>query len=122
MVLVLVLLVLVLVADEVLRSLLPLSVVVGPMVWLLPPPAPLLRLPLPLRASGLALPLAAYLGFDMANPSSAASLRAIDWVGLILPGVIGVGGAVVLWNYPITRERHATLQKWLARRALRASA
>ena len=69
---------------------------------------------------GLALPLAAYLGFDMANPSAAASLRAIDWVGLILPGVIGAGGAVVLWNYPITRQRHATLQKWLARRALRA--
>lgn len=69
---------------------------------------------------GLALPLAAYLGFDMANPSAAASLRAINWVGLILPGVIGAGGAVVLWNYPITRQRHATLQKWLARRAPRA--
>jgi Na+/melibiose symporter-like transporter len=71
---------------------------------------------------GLALPLAAYLGFDTANPSSAESLRAIDWVGLILPGVIALGGAVVLWNYPITRERHAVLQKWLARRASRVAA
>ncbi len=70
---------------------------------------------------GLALPLAAGLGFDMANPSSAESLRAINWVGLILPGIVSIGGAVVLWNYPITRERHATLRKWLARRVARAA-
>lgn len=69
---------------------------------------------------GLALPLAAALGLDLATPDSAASIRAIDWVGLILPGCAAIAGAIVLWNYPITRERHAVLQKWLLRRAERA--
>jgi Na+/melibiose symporter-like transporter len=71
---------------------------------------------------GLALPLAAALGFDVAAPGSAASLRAMEWVGLILPGIVGAGGAFVMWNYPITRARHAVLQKWLARRGARAAA
>jgi GPH family glycoside/pentoside/hexuronide:cation symporter len=71
---------------------------------------------------GLALPLAAALGFDLAAPGSAASLRALDWVGLILPGVVALGGAAILWNYPITAARHATLRKWLARRAARTAA
>jgi Na+/melibiose symporter-like transporter len=65
---------------------------------------------------GLALPLAAGLGFDVAAPGTAASIRALDWVGLILPGFVAIAAAMVLWNYPITRERHAILRKWLARR------
>lgn len=71
---------------------------------------------------GLALPLAAALGFDLASPGSAASLRALDWVGLILPGFIALGGAAILWNYPITAARHATLRRWLARRTARTGA
>jgi Na+/melibiose symporter-like transporter len=71
---------------------------------------------------GLALPLAAWLGFDPGAPGSAASVAAIDRVGLMLPGVAGVGGAIVLWNYPITRERHATLRRWLKRRTARVGA
>jgi Na+/melibiose symporter-like transporter len=71
---------------------------------------------------GLALPLAAGLGFDLGAPGSPASIRALDWVGLILPGVVAIGGALVLWNYPITAARHAVLRRWLARRAERLAA
>ncbi|MGA0100205.1 MAG: MFS transporter [Steroidobacteraceae bacterium] len=70
---------------------------------------------------GLALPLAAGLGFDQADPGSQASLRALDLVGLVLPGLIALGGAVVMWNYPITARRHALLRRWLARSAGRPS-
>jgi GPH family glycoside/pentoside/hexuronide:cation symporter len=68
---------------------------------------------------GLALPLTAWLGFSTATPDSPASIAALDWVGLILPGVVALGGAAVLWNYPLTRRRHAALQAWLQRRAQR---
>jgi GPH family glycoside/pentoside/hexuronide:cation symporter len=71
---------------------------------------------------GLALPLAAWLGFDPAAPDSAASIAAIDRVGLVLPLVVACAGAFVMWNYPITREKHAVLRKWLARRAARSGA
>lgn len=64
---------------------------------------------------GVALPLAAGLGFDQAEPGSPSSLRALGQVGLLLPGLIALGGALVMWNYPITAERHATLRRWLAR-------
>jgi Na+/melibiose symporter-like transporter len=70
---------------------------------------------------GVALPLAAWLGFDPTTPATEASIAAIDKVGLILPGCVAVGGAVVMWNYPITAARHAVLRRWLQRRVERSA-
>lgn len=65
---------------------------------------------------GIALPLAAALGFNPAVATTPEAINAIDWVGLILPGAIGLLGALVLFNYPIDQRRHRIIRKWLARR------
>jgi len=65
---------------------------------------------------GIALPLAAYLGFDPTAPSGPEALRALSIVALILPCVIGFFGAITLFNYPIDARRHSIIRRWLARR------
>jgi Na+/melibiose symporter-like transporter len=65
---------------------------------------------------GIALPLAAALGFDPTAAVSDQALRALSFVALILPCCIGIFGALILYNYPIDARRHAIIRRWLARR------
>ena len=66
----------------------------------------------------IALPLAAALGFDPSGPATPEANRALDIVALILPGVVGIAGAAILFNYPLSAERHAVIRKWLQRKGL----
>ena len=68
---------------------------------------------------GIALPLAASLGFNPAEASGPEALRALTIVALILPSCIGVFGAMILFNYPIDARRHSTIRRWLRRQAAR---
>jgi Na+/melibiose symporter-like transporter len=68
---------------------------------------------------GIALPLAGALGFDPTNPAS--PLGGLNLTALIVPGLIGIFGALLMFNYPIDARRHATIRRWLARRGLSPS-
>ena len=65
---------------------------------------------------GIALPLAAVLGFQPTAEVSEQALRALGIVALVLPCFIGFFGALILYNYPIDARRHAVIRRWLERR------
>ena len=62
---------------------------------------------------GLALPLAAALGFI---PATGAGTGALAFVALVLPLLLALPGAAVLFNYPIDERRHAEIRRELAAR------
>ena len=57
------------------------------------------------------------LGFNPAlahqTPGSVTALR---YVGLLLPCALMLGGAAVVWTYPVTRNRQRALQRRIDRR------
>ena len=65
---------------------------------------------------GIALPLASQLGFDPTNPES--PIQGLNVTALLVPGLIGIVGAVIMFNYPIDARRHAIIRRRLARRQL----
>ena len=65
---------------------------------------------------GLALALAGAFGFNPAEAPTPEGIAALKFVGLILPGAIGVFGALVLYNYPITAKVHDQIRRELAER------
>lgn len=69
---------------------------------------------------GIALPLAAALGFDPMVESSRGAIRALSIVALILPPCVGVFGAAILYSYPIDARRHGIIRRRLERLGLRA--
>ncbi len=64
---------------------------------------------------GIALPLAAALGFDPMAAPDAQALRALSIVALILPCFVGFFSVLILYNYPIDARRHAIIRRWLER-------
>ena len=66
---------------------------------------------------GIALPLAGLLGFDPAQGQ--ADLGGLSFVGLWLPLLLVLPGIGLLFNYPITAQRHAIVRRWLYRRESR---
>lgn len=64
---------------------------------------------------GIALPLAGALGFDPRVAATAEGLAGLRWVALYLPGLIGIAGALLLFNYPLTANRHAAIRRRLER-------
>jgi len=68
---------------------------------------------------GIALPLASLLGFDPTNVDS--PVAGLNLTALLVPGTIGIIGALIMFNYPIDARRHATIRRWLARRGLSPS-
>ena len=64
---------------------------------------------------GIALPLLGILGFQPTGENEAQAIRGLIFVGLFLPAVIGVAGAVLLYNHPINKHRHGVIRRWLAR-------
>jgi len=68
----------------------------------------------------------AFLIFDLSGlrigqPSTPSSDFGIITCYLLIPIVLHVSMAALCWNFPITRERHAIIQKRLAQRAERAA-
>lgn len=67
---------------------------------------------------GIALPLLGVMGFQPAGGNDAQALQGLAFVGLFLPGIIGLAGALILYNYPINKHRHGVIRRWLARKNL----
>ena len=67
---------------------------------------------------GIALPLLGILGFQPAGENDVQAVRGLIFVGLFLPAIIGVAGAVLLYNHPINKHRHGVIRRWLARKSL----
>jgi len=65
---------------------------------------------------GVALPLLDFLGFDPALPNTASDVMALKGVGLWLPSLILLPGALLLWTYPLNASRHNLIVRRLARR------
>ena len=67
---------------------------------------------------GVALPLLAVFGFNPVGDNTSTALNALRFIALVLPVLIGAVGAVVLYNHPLTAQRHAIIKRWLARKGL----
>jgi len=65
---------------------------------------------------GLALPLAGAMGFDPTTVNSPEGLRGLNLICLVLPLVLALPGAALLFHYPIDERRHLVIRRWLARR------
>jgi Na+/melibiose symporter-like transporter len=65
---------------------------------------------------GIGMPLAASLGFDPTNPDTA--IGGLNFTALILPGLLGLVGAAVMFHYPIDARRHAIIRRRLERLGL----
>lgn len=69
---------------------------------------------------GLALPVLAWAGFDPRGEThSQNSLNALIVVYCVVPTVFSLISLVIIWNYPVSRERHARLRAGLERRLSR---
>jgi len=67
---------------------------------------------------GIALPVAAWMGFDPQAGSAAASYDGIKFVSVILPGLIAAPAALLLFNYPIDEKRHTKIREELKLRGI----
>lgn len=65
---------------------------------------------------GIGMGLAGALGFDAAGTNTAEGVRALNMVALVLPMFIALPGMLMLFNYPLTRERHDEVRRSLAER------
>lgn len=63
---------------------------------------------------GVALPLAAWVGFNPQDPASATA--GLKFVSVILPIFFALPAAFMLFSYPITENRHRALRRRLVRR------
>ena len=64
---------------------------------------------------GIALPLAGALGFDPRIAATPEGLSGLRWAALYAPGLLGIAAAFVLFNYPLTAKRHASIKRRLER-------
>ncbi len=64
---------------------------------------------------GLALPLAAMLGYDPKMGADAAT-SGLNFVSVILPAIVAAPAAILLFSHPITEARHAEIRRELAER------
>ncbi|MCB1746913.1 MAG: MFS transporter [Gammaproteobacteria bacterium] len=69
-------------------------------------------------AAGIALPLVAVLGFDPVGVNDATGLRALHLSFCLVPELFFVASVAFIWNYPLTRARHAEVRAALAARAI----
>ena len=67
---------------------------------------------------GVALPVAAWLGFDPQLAGAAQSFAGLKFVAVILPGIIAAPAALLLFNYPIDEARHAEIRQRLRDRGM----
>jgi Na+/melibiose symporter-like transporter len=67
---------------------------------------------------GVALPVAAVLGFDPQAIGPDTSFFGIKFVAVVLPTIIALPAAFLLFNYPIDEKRHAEIRQELGKRGL----
>ena len=67
---------------------------------------------------GVALPLAAWLGFDPQMADTAKSFAGLKFVAVVLPGIIAAPAIFLLFNYPIDERRHAEIREELHRKGI----
>jgi GPH family glycoside/pentoside/hexuronide:cation symporter len=65
---------------------------------------------------GIGMGLAGALGFNAAGANTPESVHALNMVALVLPVFIALPGMMMLFNYPLTRERHDEVRRQLADR------
>ena len=70
---------------------------------------------------GVALPLAAWLGFDPQAIDAATSFAGLKFVSVVLPGIIAAPAIILLFNYPIDEERHSRIRQELRNRGIETS-
>ena len=66
--------------------------------------------------AGIALPLLEFSGFRI-TPEGVEGLAALSFLYVAFPILCWLVAAAVIWNYPITAERHAEIRDQMARRA-----
>ena len=66
---------------------------------------------------GIGMGLAGALGFNAAGVNTPEGVSALNMVALVLPVFIALPGMLMLYNYPLTRERHDEVCRTLAERA-----
>jgi Na+/melibiose symporter-like transporter len=70
-------------------------------------------------AAGLTLPLLQLLGFNPAIDNDLAGLKALQYTYVLIPLFFLVSAAVVIWSFPITKERQELLREQLAAESIR---
>ncbi len=65
---------------------------------------------------GITYPLLALAGFDPNGENSPATINALMAITVGLPFVFMAIGFAIMWNFPLTRERHADIRAELSRR------
>ena len=65
---------------------------------------------------GISLPILDLLGFDPQAQNGPDQLLALAAYFGLVPVLFYLGGILLVWRYPITRERQAELRRRLGRR------
>ncbi len=68
---------------------------------------------------GIALPLSAMLGFHPVSGGGSEGLAALGFTALVLPVLLSLPGAWLLFTHPISIRRHAAIRKWISRHDFR---
>jgi len=63
--------------------------------------------------AGLAFPLLALFGYEIAGDNSGTALLGLFLVYIVVPAVTSVIAAMVLWNFPIDARRHGIIRRRL---------
>ena len=69
---------------------------------------------------GIGMALAGALGFNAAGDNTLDGVHALNMVALVLPVFIALPGMLMLFNYPLTRERHDEVRRMLDEQAVAA--
>jgi glycoside/pentoside/hexuronide:cation symporter, GPH family len=70
-------------------------------------------------ASGIALPLVQFFGFDPKTPTDPDGLRALQYAFCLIPIVLMFVSIVFIWNFPLDRKRQEALRQSIADKGLR---
>ena len=62
---------------------------------------------------GIGMPLAGALGFNPGAAPTPEGVHGLNLVALVLPMFIALPGALMLFNYPLTREKHDEVRRQL---------
>ncbi len=69
---------------------------------------------------GIALPFIAYMGFDpQADSQTELGTFAITMIYCLVPLALWIVSVAVIWNFPLTAERHARIRAAYARKSAR---
>lgn len=67
---------------------------------------------------GVAMPLLGFMGFNPAGENTEAAMQGFIFVALFLPLIIGIPGAIALFNYPLNSRKHAICRRYLAKKGM----